>query len=483
MHGHMIWVVFWSLCTLFACCICSCTYTAYESCHVEINTMSFTLDYVKNCKGIKVAHLNARSLINHFDELYICFLDGKLDIVIFTESWLHANCSDSLITVQGYDHYRLDRQLCTPAGAVKRGGGIIIYVRSELNVIDWPSLDSSDGDLEIVSLSYKLRNYKKVNITAIYRPPSGCVQAAVDRIVTVVESIRLTSSGDTVIIGDLNVDLLDDNVHTRKVKQICDACRVHQTLSEPTRITLKSSTLKDHIYTNAAHKFCTGVVNCNISDHLPVFLVLKKSRNKTQYRTVFGRTYRDFNDQQFTETLTTESYRVGTKEVLSGEEAANEINGFFALVSAKLSANFPEETPIETTRAISPNCNFVEPLSLRRVTEQINAIDPNKSSGLRDVPTRLLKIALQTVPNQVTYLLNLCLERAVFPQSWKRAITVCIPKCDDVRNVNNLRPISLLRIIGKTLEYFLNETIIKHLESNGLLDDRQMGFRRGRHCT
>lgn len=63
------------------------------------------------------------------------------------------------------------------------------------------------------------------------------------------------------------------------------------------------------------------------------------------------------------------------------------------------------------------------------------------------------------------------------------AITACLPKSGDIRNMSNLRPISLLPIIGKILEHCLNETIVRHLVANQLLDDRQMGFHRGRSAV
>lgn len=49
---------------------------------------STTLVQIKEHKGFKLVHLNARSLTQHFDELGVTFLDGSLDVVIFTESWL-----------------------------------------------------------------------------------------------------------------------------------------------------------------------------------------------------------------------------------------------------------------------------------------------------------------------------------------------------------------------------------------------------------
>lgn len=64
--------------------------------------MPNSIDTVKDWKGFKIVHVNSRSVLQHFDELQTTFLDGCIDVVIFTESWLHSKCADSLIDVKGY---------------------------------------------------------------------------------------------------------------------------------------------------------------------------------------------------------------------------------------------------------------------------------------------------------------------------------------------------------------------------------------------
>lgn len=174
---------------------------------VNIDRMTVSPDLVKEQKGLKIVHVNSWSIIQHFDELQVAFLDGSLDVVIFTESWLHANCADSLIHVRGYTIYRHDRQTKTKGGVTKRGGGIIAYIKEGINVITWPDLDVSNEDIESMSLSCKQGMHRKVNVTIVYRPPTGKLQLAIDKIESTVESIKLTTSGDTVVVGDLNTDL------------------------------------------------------------------------------------------------------------------------------------------------------------------------------------------------------------------------------------------------------------------------------------
>lgn len=142
----------------------------------------YSLESVYNTKGVKVLHANVRSVLQHHEEIRAILECNYLDIVVLTESWLHANCLDSLIAIKGYNHYRLDRQTVNKNGTPKKGGGIIIYIKENHSVLAHSILDCSDKDLEVISVSCKIGNHKKINLSAVYRPPSGNVQVALDKL-------------------------------------------------------------------------------------------------------------------------------------------------------------------------------------------------------------------------------------------------------------------------------------------------------------
>lgn len=529
---------------------------------------TYTIDSLNEYKGIKVVHANIRSLLHNFDDIAVNLLNGLLDIVVLTESWLHENCADSLISVAGYKHYRLDRQTLSSNGSRKKGGGIIIYVKHGYSVATHSQLDSSDKDLEIMSISCKLGFNKRINVSAVYRPPTGNVQSAMDKIEVVVRSIRGTTSGYTVVTGDLNVDLLTPSTYATKVRQFACSCNLVQLINDPTRFSPKSQSLIDHVYTNARHLSKSGVIDYHVSDHLPVFMVIKKAKSKSNFREVIGRTYKDFDETAFradisdldpnqifcdydpetvwdplyshivsivnahcplrilrlttsrpkyltddilalmrerdkafkaartlnsanawhnartlcskvakelraakrnyilkqldavkgdgrkfwhiinssffpkASTQITQVFGQQSGDLLEGVDAANEINNYFCKVSVQLSNKFANVIYADSLPEAPIVCDSIQPLSLRRVTEEINLIDKHKSSGFIEIPSKLLKVALQAIPDTLTLLLNLCINSSTFPQTWKKGIVVCIPKSGDYRLLTNLRPIS-----------------------------------------
>ena len=68
------------------------------------------------------------------------------------------------------------------------------------------------------------------------------------------------------------------------------------------------------------------------------------------------------------------------------------------------------------------------------------------------------------------------------PNEWKKGIITPIPKKPLSKNVVDYRPISVLPAPSKLIKRAVHNQIVYHLESYGLLDSRQHGFRKD-HST
>ena len=106
-----------------------------------------------------------------------------------------------------------------------------------------------------------------------------------------------------------------------------------------------------------------------------------------------------------------------------------------------------------------------------------------KSSAIQNISSKILKEALLGLIPQLTYVFNLSLTKGIFPQKWKTAIVIPLPKGGDRTDVNNTRPISLLPLPGKLLERLVHSRVWKYLEAHKLINDRQHGFRAGHSTT
>ena len=105
----------------------------------------------------------------------------------------------------------------------------------------------------------------------------------------------------------------------------------------------------------------------------------------------------------------------------------------------------------------------------REVLRLVKNININKSSGIKDISSTVLKEAVITLITPLTYLYNQSLQKNTFPTSWKKATVVPIPKGGDKTRVKNLRPISLLPQPGKIMEKLVHTQLSEFLESKKLL--------------
>lgn len=98
--------------------------------------------------------------------------------------------------------------------------------------------------------------------------------------------------------------------------------------------------------------------------------------------------------------------------------------------------------------------------------------------GAIDIHPKFIKIILPYLLPFITSIFNKILTTSCFPNSWKTAKIIPLPKSN-----SDYRPIAILPFLSKAFERVLHVQISNFLESNSLLSDRQSGFRSGQSCT
>ena len=113
----------------------------------------------------------------------------------------------------------------------------------------------------------------------------------------------------------------------------------------------------------------------------------------------------------------------------------------------------------------------------------IHKINVSKSSGITMLTSEILKDCFQILSDKLTYLFNFSIRATSFPNQWKYALVIPIPKQGDSKVVENYRPISLLPLPGKILEKLIHTQLSFYLEENELLTENQFGFRKQRSTS
>ena len=150
-------------------------------------------------------------------------------------------------------------------------------------------------------------NNKNIIVNVTYRQPAGNIKVFQDSFKKILAP-RTNNNKPFYITGDFNLNLLDYKTNT-KVKSYLNMIFARSfipLINRPTRIFRNNATIIDHILTNTfmTDKYLTGIVNTDISDHFPVFLVTDTDVNKTERSGfVFKRQINDDNLRKFNEKL------------------------------------------------------------------------------------------------------------------------------------------------------------------------------------
>ena len=183
-------------------------------------------------RGFSSGHLNVRSLLPKLHEVHMLLEEHGFDLFTVTETWLGPDISDDDIQIDGYRLYRHDR--------VGRGGGVCWYVRSGMRC-ERVEVDSAIEQLWVRVFF----GGTTVSCGVIYRPPNCCPNQFLGSLEDTLSNVVLASD-EVLCLGDLNIDMLKlDFPMTVQLLQTLEIYGLQQYITQPTRVTERSSTLID----------------------------------------------------------------------------------------------------------------------------------------------------------------------------------------------------------------------------------------------
>lgn len=253
----------------------------YHNKSVETHILDSVTEYknklYSSCDvGLKIFHINIRSLVKNFDEL-ILFLgqfEEKFDVIALTETFkLH---DISLFTIGGYN-------MLYSHSEVNRNDGVVVYVRDGLKYECETILFES---IKILNFSFILGN-TRFRITPIYRPHETCPIKFVDNL----ENFLRNNNNDYdchIIIGDTNYDILSQKNNSLEYLNILSQNGYISYINEHTRVVGESKSCLDHVFMRIKYSqenigsICPFVFKCQLTDHYPIMIHIPlKKYNKT----------------------------------------------------------------------------------------------------------------------------------------------------------------------------------------------------------
>ena len=164
---------------------------------------------------------------------------------------------------------------------------------------------------------------------------------------------------------------------------------------------------------------------------------------------------------------------------------------FLSVASFLKNPNVTPARPFKNSQTLTTFCRnklrshdscIIPEMTVYEVGKYISNLKNKKSTGPDAINVFLLKTALPYIIEPLTYIYNLCIRQSVFPDIFKKAKVIPLPKSKAPSSPNDFRPISLLCVLSKPLEKHIYQHLIDFIEHHELFHPFQSGFRKYHSC-
>lgn len=246
-------------------------------------------------KSLKFGLLNPGSLGTKHEEFVAAMMDHDVDILAINETWLREGEEGRAPSVAGYKFIHTPR----PPAIRARGGGVGFFIRKGIHFRILPHPESQLVEQMWLSASF---NGKSLLIGTAYRPPWLSLQFFIDGLTDTLSSFEWHNH--TVLLGDLNVDLLNKyHSSTKTLLDFLALMKLTQYIDKPTHFTDHSETLLDLICTDASISHIRVSHIPELSSHSFVSCQLNTFKNDKALQFVVYRPIKDINLNDFRDDL------------------------------------------------------------------------------------------------------------------------------------------------------------------------------------
>ena len=244
-------------------------------------------------------HLNINSLQYHFDELQTFLSNCPIDsqILGISGSILKTDISTTTnIQLPGFK----TEQISTKSA----NGGTLLYIRDTANYKLRPDLNvEKEKELESIFIEILQKTSSSVINGCIYRHPRIYPKEFNDLFLkSLRERLTKENNKEVILLGDFNIDLIKSNLNANASEffGVIYTSNLLPHITSPTRLTSRSHTLIDNIFSNINGECTSGNIINTISDHLGQFLIIPNcSYSYNSKKEIFQRNFKNFKEQNF----------------------------------------------------------------------------------------------------------------------------------------------------------------------------------------
>ncbi|KAG1699337.1 Retrovirus-related Pol polyprotein from type-1 retrotransposable element R1 [Nymphon striatum] len=144
---------------------------------------------------------------------------------------------------------------------------------------------------------------------------------------------------------------------------------------------------------------------------------------------------------------------------------------------ALMNYHLGDEDGIQPETIVTPEGADDRNISAAEINRIVRCL-PDKAPGPDGFDRAITRSLFDHFRELITQLIMACFRLSVFPDVWKEACVILIPKIakDKYNSPDKFRPISLISTFGKIIEKLLKSRLMHYLQTNSLLSANQFGF-------
>ena len=155
-------------------------------------------------------------------------------------------------------------------------------------------------------------------------------------------------------------------------------------------------------------------------------------------------------------------------------------NKYFAEIGPKLAKNIQKYSiNFESFMKTYDSTQAESALTINELKDAFFSLQINKSHGYDEISFSVVRNCFDPLLKPLMFIFNLSLQKRSFPDELKIVKVIPVFKADDVNELGNYRPISVLPCFSKILERIMYNRLFKYLKTNEILYKKQFGFQEG----
>ena len=172
-------------------------------------------------------------------------------------------------------------------------------------------------------------------------------------------------------------------------------------------------------------------------------------------------------------------------EIAEDQKKAEVLNKYFASVNRASKRTEEDKEKLQELKSLERrqgenNPMFEKPFTKTELRNALKKLKSRKSPGQDKIHNEMLTKLGDEGQDTILELINLSWYTGQLPKIWRSAtLTPILKKGKNAEEVNSYRPISLTSCLGKLAERMVNHRLYWWLETSGLLNNTQAGFRKG----